>query len=316
MRGVLMPHALNLFNMNKKTTYLIGLFSTLFFGALLQWYFCCDGNSKEVNAKQAAVGKTDLSSSVDAIPFSFSDGPVSIKSQDNLNFFKSGYAIIGPISEHLQSCLKELAVYFKNNPNKALYITGWYSDEENNLSNHKTLGHARAWAIKNRLKNLGLPKNQIKINGKASDSLKANGENILIGPYRFETLINENSDSKLLALKKAAQKHTVLVRFSPGRSYKNLTPEEQNRLNIIAKYLNASSTASCTIVGHTDSVKSEQSNLILGKKRAEFTKVQLVKLHVDPKKIKTQSKGESSPIATNTTKQGKTQNRRTEIQLN
>lgn len=52
------------------------------------------------------------------------------------------------------------------------------------------------------------------------------------------------------------------------------------------------------------------------KKEQNSQNAQLVKLNVDPKKIKLQTKGELSPIATNATKQGKAQNRRTEIQLN
>ena len=305
--------------MNKKTTYLLGILMTVILGAILQWYFCCDCNASNCKTSEKSTENSFVDNTAKAvvrtIPFSFSDGPISIRSQDNLNFFKSKHTIIEPVSEHLQSCLKELTIYFKNNPNKILQITGWYSDKENNLSNHKSLGHARAWAIKTHLKKFGFPGNQIKIDGKKRESLKSNSKNIIFGPYRFETSTKENDDAKLLALKKAAQKQTVLVRFLPGRSYKNLTPEEQNRLNIIAKYLNASNTASCTIVGHTDNVRSKHSNLILGEKRAEFTKAQLVKLNVDPKKIKLQTKGELSPIASNATKQGKAQNRRTEIQL-
>lgn len=203
--------------MNKKTTYLLGILMTVILGAILQWYFCCDCNASNCKTSEKSTENSFVDNTAKAvvrtIPFSFSDGPISIRSQDNLNFFKSKHTIIEPVSEYLQSCLKELTIYFKNNPNKILQITGWYSDKENNLSNHKSLGHARAWAIKTHLKNLGFPGNQIKIDGKKRESLKSNSKNIIFGPYRFETSTKENDDAKLLALKKAAQKQTVLVRF-------------------------------------------------------------------------------------------------------
>ncbi len=301
--------------MNNKSTYLSGILATLIIGALLQWYFCCNC-SAEKKPEKAHVKNTITKPAVSAIPFAFKDGNLSIKSQDNLNFFKSEHAVVQPVSEHLTSCLQELASYFKNNPNKTLKITGWYIEAENNSSNYDNLGLARAWAIKNHLSELGFPKHQMEVNGKVNNTLKANVEQLFFGPYAFETLTKKEDNSELLKLKKAAQRHTVLVHFLPGRFSKTVTAQEKSRLRDVANYLNASETSSCTIIGHTDSVGSEQSNLVLGKERAEFAKKELVKLKVSPKKIKTLSRGESSPIAANATKNGKAKNRRTEIQLN
>jgi len=56
--------------------------------------------------------------------------------------------------------------------------------------------------------------------------------------------------------------------------------------------------------------------MVLGKKRAEFTKTMLLKYDVDPIKIKTTSRGETQPIASNKTAKGKAQNRRTEVIIN
>lgn len=69
-------------------------------------------------------------------------------------------------------------------------------------------------------------------------------------------------------------------------------------------------------MGHTDSAWSDESNMRLGKKRAEFTKRKLLKYKVDRAKIKTISKGKTDPIATNKTENGKAQNRRTEVIIN
>jgi outer membrane protein OmpA-like peptidoglycan-associated protein len=95
-----------------------------------------------------------------------------------------------------------------------------------------------------------------------------------------------------------------------------LNLKQKNKLKALANYLNSSDDARCTIVGHTDNAWSDESNMRLGKKRAEFTKRKLLEYNVDRAKIKTISKGETAPIATNKTEKGKAQNRRTEVIIN
>lgn len=70
------------------------------------------------------------------------------------------------------------------------------------------------------------------------------------------------------------------------------------------------------ITGHTDDRGSEQANMRVGQRRADAVKDYLVKQHnLDPNRIETRSAGESSPIADNTTAEGRKQNRRVEIEL-
>lgn len=70
-----------------------------------------------------------------------------------------------------------------------------------------------------------------------------------------------------------------------------------------------------TIVGHTDNVGDEDSNYRLGLLRAQAMRDELVRKGVDPARIKVLSKGETEPIATNDTEQGRRKNRRAEIIL-
>ncbi|MEA3499181.1 MAG: OmpA family protein, partial [Campylobacterota bacterium] len=69
------------------------------------------------------------------------------------------------------------------------------------------------------------------------------------------------------------------------------------------------------IIGHTDSVGKDKANLILSDKRAESLKSAFIDQGIDGTKITTQGLGESSPVASNDTKDGRYKNRRTVIEL-
>jgi len=65
--------------------------------------------------------------------------------------------------------------------------------------------------------------------------------------------------------------------------------------------------------GYTDNVGSESHNEMVSQKRAESVKDYLVSEGIDASRIKAIGMGESNPIATNATEQGRAQNRRVDI---
>jgi outer membrane protein OmpA-like peptidoglycan-associated protein len=69
------------------------------------------------------------------------------------------------------------------------------------------------------------------------------------------------------------------------------------------------------ISGHTDNGGDEQSNLILSKKRAESLKAYLVLKGVNENQLKVFYFGETKPIATNDTPEGRQKNRRVEMEI-
>ena len=70
------------------------------------------------------------------------------------------------------------------------------------------------------------------------------------------------------------------------------------------------------IEGHTDSKGTNAYNMALGMRRAQSVKAQLLEFGMDPSRIVgTVSKGEEEPVATNTTDEGRAQNRRIEFKL-
>lgn len=67
------------------------------------------------------------------------------------------------------------------------------------------------------------------------------------------------------------------------------------------------------IAGHTDNVGDAQKNLILSKQRAEAVKTYLVSKGVEAKRLNTLFFGETQPIASNDTAEGRQKNRRVEM---
>lgn len=67
------------------------------------------------------------------------------------------------------------------------------------------------------------------------------------------------------------------------------------------------------VVGHTDSTGAPDYNLALSQRRAASVKAGLVAHGMDPARLRDQGVGETQPIASNATEEGRTQNRRVVI---
>ena len=68
-------------------------------------------------------------------------------------------------------------------------------------------------------------------------------------------------------------------------------------------------------VGHTDSTGPAAYNQKLSVRRAEAVKAYLVSKGIEQNRVYTEGKGETQPVASNATRQGRAQNRRVEIEV-
>ena len=68
-------------------------------------------------------------------------------------------------------------------------------------------------------------------------------------------------------------------------------------------------------VGHTDSVGSDAYNQKLSVKRSEAVKAYLVSKGIEKNRVYTEGKGEKQPVADNKTADGRSKNRRVEIEV-
>lgn len=84
-------------------------------------------------------------------------------------------------------------------------------------------------------------------------------------------------------------------------------------LNKIVDILNENDQMKMRIEGHTDNIGSEAVNLSLSQKRADSVKNFLVESGILSSRLSTKGKGETEPIDTNETEEGRANNRRTEF---
>ena len=92
----------------------------------------------------------------------------------------------------------------------------------------------------------------------------------------------------------------------------DIRPEAQETLNQLAKLLTEAGITAFEIDGHTDSNADDAYNQMLSENRANAVK-EYLKTQGVTAEITTQGYGESRPVATNETAEGRQQNRRVEI---
>lgn len=95
----------------------------------------------------------------------------------------------------------------------------------------------------------------------------------------------------------------------------NLLDVSKNELDRIAEFLSEQRTIRIEIHGHTDSIGSNASNLTLSAQRSNAVKRYLVKKGIDPSRMSTRFFGESQPVSTNSTEEGRQMNRRVEVKI-
>ena len=93
----------------------------------------------------------------------------------------------------------------------------------------------------------------------------------------------------------------------------NLNPNAQNTFNSIANVLKDYDKTAIHVVGFTDSTGSEQHNLKLSQERAQAVAQFLESRGVNSQRVLTWARGESEPVASNKTAEGRAQNRRVAI---
>lgn len=101
------------------------------------------------------------------------------------------------------------------------------------------------------------------------------------------------------------------ILFSTGRA--ELTPGAYERIDRLARFLQAHPARTVRIEGHTDDTGNDAANLRLSEARAQAVRDALSARGVPPSRIVTQGMGEAQPVASNGNDAGRQQNRRVEI---
>ncbi len=114
------------------------------------------------------------------------------------------------------------------------------------------------------------------------------------------------------ALNKSGRVDVYGLTFDTGKS--NLKPSSKTTLDELAKILNDNPQMNLDVIGHTDNVGTEESNLKLSQERSDVVVAALVSDYgINPTRLNPTGKGQSQPIASNDTEKGKATNRRVEF---
>jgi len=88
-----------------------------------------------------------------------------------------------------------------------------------------------------------------------------------------------------------------------------------NALEEIKRVMKLNPNLVINLIGHTDAIGSDNYNKILSKKRSKATRDYLIKLGIKPERIIPLGFGESMPVDSNDTEEGRRKNRRVEIHV-
>lgn len=125
-----------------------------------------------------------------------------------------------------------------------------------------------------------------------------------------EEVVVVEPPAPMAVLQKVTLQTETLFDFDSAK----LRPEGQEALQNLAAEINSlEDVDSVTVDGYTDSTGPEEYNLQLSQRRAEAVKEALVSFGLDPDLITVHGYGESNPVASNDTREGRQQNRRAEI---
>ncbi len=109
---------------------------------------------------------------------------------------------------------------------------------------------------------------------------------------------------------------TIALRniFFNTASY-DLLPASNTELDKLVTLLKTNPTLRIELGGHTDNVGADAANLTLSDQRAQAVRNYVIGKGIDGDRITAKGYGETMPVATNDTEEGRAQNRRTEVKV-
>ncbi|WP_224487965.1 OmpA family protein [Robertkochia flava] len=132
-------------------------------------------------------------------------------------------------------------------------------------------------------------------------------------PEKVGTVANQGCPEVTEEVQAALNSYARTILFDTGKS--SIKAESEQVLADIIGILKQYPASTFKVEGHTDSTGSEELNLRLSKERASAVEQYLENAGIAPDRLTSEGFGESKPIASNRTADGRRQNRRVEINL-
>ncbi len=142
---------------------------------------------------------------------------------------------------------------------------------------------------------------------------------IHIAQFGYDTLdmpIDFIGDSLNIALTPVKKGEVFVVKnlfFATNKT--RILPTSEGALNDLYMYLKRNPQIHIKIMGHTDNVGKDEANQKLSEGRANAVMQDLIERGIAPDRIQAEGHGESHPIDTNDTEEGRQNNRRVEIEI-
>jgi len=118
-------------------------------------------------------------------------------------------------------------------------------------------------------------------------------------------VLDKNGDIKLIRLN---------VKFDFDKY--DIKDEYADQIDEAVKFLDKHKNLNVTVEGHTDSKGTEEYNYVLSQLRAKKVALSISEKGIDESRITTKGFGESVPVASNESEEGRAQNRRVDISFN
>lgn len=138
----------------------------------------------------------------------------------------------------------------------------------------------------------------------------AEGDNIdLTQPKGFQQITGKQLKMTPIEVGGVVRLNNIF--FDTGKS--ELRPESGPELDRLVTTLNEAPKMVIEVRGHTDNTGSNEINAKLSQDRADSVREYFISKGIEPDRVASKGFGESKPVATNDTDEGRQQNRRVEF---
>lgn len=195
------------------------------------------------------------------------------------------------------------------NDNNILEVTGYYFEGEASPGEFENLGFARADQIKRMLIAAGIPAGRIQVRARAMQESEGVRDNYFVG---YESRWLEPEQKVVETVQELDDR--IIIRFPVGSTQMTYDKNVDDYLDQLAERVKKTGET-ITLTGHTDNTGTVDGNQKLGQERAQAIKRILTGKGVIAGQVQTDSKGQTQPVTTNDTEEGRRENRRVEVRL-
>ncbi|MDX2249227.1 MAG: OmpA family protein [Bacteroidia bacterium] len=298
------------------------------------WYWVCKvkGHCNDQMA-ETQLSVDSLTPDIPVPPFLVSyQGKPLMTLDANLRFPRSGAIARVPIE--VKTRLDSLATYLKKHPDQDIEITGLFATEETNSSTFSNLGLARADFVRELLASRGIPDDRMIRSFEVGEltEMPFTAQDTLLGGINLRLVdrqiaatdnnLPDTTDSPETPGSPEKNRAVATPVFEAKNLYfdfkssqLSMNEEIRNYITQTIQYLNQNSGKKLLLTGHTDGMGLDSDNQNLGLQRAETVRKFFEEFGLASRQITVASKGESQPLGSNETEEGRAKNRRVEVKI-